>query len=77
MRKYFRFIAENDWNFSVTAWKQNNFTIKFGSHVDPLAYLFRFKDQPDEMYQNLAENSMQRKMIESITDFYVNFAKFG
>lgn len=77
-----RFTVQNEWTFSK--WMQENTTIQCGDHVDPLAYLYRFKKQsvpdgsfPDEFYQNLLPNSPQRKLIKSITEFYVNFAKYG
>lgn len=79
---FFRFTVQNEWTFSK--WIQGNTTIQCSDHVDPLAYLYRFKKQsvsdgsfPDELYQNLQPNSPQRQLIKSITEFYVNFAKYG
>lgn len=32
---------------------------------------------PETGYQNLAEDSMERKVIDTLTEFYTNFAKFA
>lgn len=32
---------------------------------------------PETSYENLDEDSMERKVIDILTDFYANFAKFA
>ncbi|XP_031622611.1 esterase B1-like [Contarinia nasturtii] len=75
-----KFSVENDWNVSWRKAKRSNFTTDYAAHTDQLYYIFRFSATtdifPDEAYQTLKENSMQRDIIRNITNFYANFAKF-
>lgn len=32
---------------------------------------------PETSYQNLAEDSMERNVIDTLTEFYTNFAKYA
>lgn len=53
---------------------------KFCTFEFKLQYYFRLSGQnliPDTGYDNLDENSMERKVIDMLADFYTNFAKFA
>lgn len=53
--------------------------MKYMAHADQLYYLLRFTIYTtDEVYQNLRdENSVPRRLIKDVSNFYANFAKFG
>lgn len=75
---HFRFTAENDWNLSARSRKESNSTAHYGAHADQVYYLFWFsRYAPNEIYQNLDKNSLQRKIIKNVANFYANFAKYG
>lgn len=47
-----------------------------------LNFFFKFRLNghnliPETSYENLDENSMERKVIDMLTDFYTNFAKYA
>lgn len=71
---------ENDWNFSARKAKQSNYTANYAEHTDELYYVFRYSATPnvfpDEAYQKLDKNSIQRQIMKNLTQFYANFAKF-
>lgn len=74
----FRFMVQNDWNLSARNKKANNFTANFDSHADQVYYLSWFSCYTaNDVYQNLSRNSVQRKIIKNVANFYGNFIKYG
>lgn len=77
----FRFSVKNDWDYSQRKTKATNFSTSFPDHSDQLFYIFRLSAYPkwisDQDYQNLSKDSLPRQIIKNITNFYMNFAKFG
>ncbi|XP_055320352.1 esterase B1-like [Sitodiplosis mosellana] len=74
------FSVKSDWNLSSRKGRKFAFNFNFSNHFDQLPYLFRLSGQsllPDSSYQNLAEDSLERKTIDTLTEFYANFAKFS
>ncbi|XP_031622630.1 esterase E4-like [Contarinia nasturtii] len=74
------FSVKSDWNLSSRKGRKFAFNFNFSNHFDQLPYLFRLSGQhllPESSYENLAEDSFERKIIDKLTDFYANFAKFS
>lgn len=74
----FRFSVDTDWNLSA---RKNKYTgIKNARHTDQLNYVFRLSRNlhifPDEAYRSLKENSLERRIIKLMTNFFADFVKF-
>lgn len=75
-------------NYHIYSGKHNKLTIQIIHVINTLVQLFlnnhfffsRLSGQnliPETSYQNLAEDSMERQIIDTLTEFYTNFAKFA
>lgn len=68
----FRFSATNDLTYGAKLCRKNNITI-CDTHNDIVFYILpRFYED----YQNLSENSNERKVIKTTSNFLANFAKY-
>lgn len=71
---YYRFSVDGALNHFKSIVKLTH--IEGTAHADELCYLFKCKVLGD-VYENLEEESIERKVITNMAKLWTNFAKYG